>query len=291
MPPSVDGPTVVLVTAHAPDEQQRVRQRLESAGLRVVTAASDEEARRAAEALGAPAPPGEVAQMVVHHLKGPLTGLFATLEMLADGDMGTLTDRQRLAVEEVRTRAEELLSLVDDLLQVWRVESPSLVLATEIVAPAALLRSVSAEWSAPFERAGSRLEVETDEALPPIRADYAILRRLFGNLLHNALQHAGRRATVRLTARPDGAYVRFGVGDDGVGIPKAYRDAVFSRFARVPRPEGGGASGTGLGLAFCRLAVLAHGGTIWVESEEGVGTDFQFRIPVATAADTGGDAA
>lgn len=284
---SGDGPAVVLLTATAPEEVERARERLEAAGMRVVIATSDDEAARAARTLGAPSPPGELAQMVVHHLKGPLTGLFAILEMLADGDMGALTNRQRLAVEELRTRGEEMLALVEDLLQLWRLEVSAVDLSPAPVVPEALLRRVSAEWEAAFTRTGSRLLTEVEPALPSIHGDIDVLRRVFGNLLHNALQHAGRGLTVRLAACLDDSHVRFSVYDDGVGIPREFREAIFRRFARVPRPDGGGTRGTGLGLAYCRLAVLAHGGTIWAESAEGMGTVFHIRIPVAAGAKAG----
>lgn len=284
---SGDGPAVVLLTASGPDETERARQRLAAAGLRVVVAGTADEAARAAGELGAPPPPGEIAQMVVHHLKGPLTGLFATLEMLADGDMGRLTERQARAVDELRTRGEEMLELVEDLLQLWRVEDGMVDVSPAPVSPEALLRRVRAEWDAAFARAGSRLVSEADASLPPLRADEEVLRRCLGNLLHNALQHAGRGITVRLAARADQSQVRLSVYDDGVGIPPEHREAVFRRFARVPRPDGGASRGTGLGLAYCRLAAIAHGGTIWVESAGERGTVFHVRIPAMSGGTDG----
>src|SRR5690606_10372814 len=117
----------------------------------------------------------------------------------------------------------------------------------------------------------------------PFRADEHLLRRVFSNLIGNALRHGGSGISIRLSARPaaSGAEVRFTVADDGVGIPPAFHDTIFRKYASLKQ---GGQSSSGLGLTFCQLAVEAHGGRIWVESGEGGGSAFHFAVPAAPAA-------
>src|SRR5690606_16515755 len=110
-------------------------------------------------------------------------------------------------------------------------------------------------------------------------ADRHLLRRVFSNLISNALRHAGGSVLIELGADSDreDEGVRFSVKDDGVGIPPAYHDVIFRKFGSLQQPASGHTSG--LGLTFCKLAVEAHGGRIWVDSPGAGGTVFHFVIP------------
>lgn len=223
--------------------------------------------------------PTDLAQLTVHNLKTPLTGILATLEMLADGDMGPLTARQRETLLDVQARSEELLELVDDLLQLWRLESESFELSLEPVDPADLLALVRQDWAVAFERAGARVHVESARGVPAFPGDRGVLRRALGNLLHNALMHAGERVTVTCRVTTDARFVQFSVVDDGVGIPAEFQEMIFEKFGRGPSVRHA-IRGTGLGLSYCRLASTAHQGDLWVESQPGRGSAFHLRIPL-----------
>lgn len=283
MPTSSDGTLVLLATA-TPDERERLRRELEAAGVRALLVDTVEEARAAWTNVHRDDVPRELAQMTVHNLKTPLTSMLAALEMLAEGDLGAVNERQALALRETRARGLELLALIDDLLELWKVESATVPLMPELIDPVELLADVRREWILPFERAGARLHVE-DVSAPAFPGDRAVLRRVLANLTHNALLHGGDGVTVRLGARGDGDAVIITVSDDGRGIPREYHHLLFTRFPRLPRSVTP-TRGTGLGLAFCRLAVASHGGQIGLESDAGKGCVFTVRLPCEIRAST-----
>lgn len=272
---ATESPVVLVFAEHAKEREQILRE-LEAAGVPAVIATTATEARAAAGLRNDGAPP-ELAQMAVHNLKTPLTSMLAALEMLADGDLGPVNERQGMVLRDTHTRGLELLALIENLLELWTLESSPLALSVELIDPVELLADVRRDWVVAFERAGARLHLE-EVVAPSFPGDRAVLRRVLGNLTHNALVHAGDGITVRLGARADADEVRFTVTDDGRGIPREYHDAIFARFARIPRSVAR-TRGTGLGLAFCRLAVSMHGGRIWVESGEGQGSAFCIGLP------------
>ena len=224
----------------------------------------------------------DLMKMIVHDLKTPLTSVLATLEMVLDQDFGPVTDGQRRALADAETKAEELLSLIDDLLEVARIEETSLTLELAAIAPGAFLTEVAHEWDARFRQAGAAVRVDVDDAAPIFFGDRAVLKRVFGNLLQNAITHAGAPVGITLRARPEaGGGILFTVADNGAGIPAEYHQVIFRKFERVKRPELPRAKNSGLGLAFCKLAVDAHGGRIWVQSAPGEGSQFHIVLPAA----------
>src|SRR5439155_5121047 len=114
-------------------------------------------------------------------------------------------------------------------------------------------------------------------------ADKALLRRVLGNLVSNALTHSASAITLQLSARRDNEGILFTVSDNGPGIPSEYHEVIFRKFERVKNPNIPRTRSSGLGLAFCKLAVDAHGGRIWVQSTEGKGSAFHFTLPIKPA--------
>ena len=220
----------------------------------------------------------DLMKMIVHDLKTPLTSVLATLEMLDDGDFGAVTDAQRQAIGDCRGRADELLRLIEDLLEVARLEETTLQIDRAPLAPAQFLREVIEEWALRFRQAGASATIDVAPGTPTIEADRSLLQRVVANLLQNAIAHSNTAVTLRLSARPHDEGVLFTVADNGPGIPPEYHDVIFRKFERVRTP--GLAHGSGLGLAFCKLAIEAHGGRIWVQSRVGEGAHFHFTIPV-----------
>ncbi len=108
-----------------------------------------------------------------------------------------------------------------------------------------------------------------------------MLKRVFGNLVQNALIHSGSAIELTLVARPDPNGIRFTVVDTGPGIPPEYHDVIFQKFEQVRTTHAPRVRTSGLGLTFCRLVVEAHGGRIWVQSTEGEGSAFHFILPLA----------
>ncbi|HEX9565310.1 MAG TPA: HAMP domain-containing sensor histidine kinase [Gemmatimonadaceae bacterium] len=221
----------------------------------------------------------DVEQMLVHNLKTPLSGLMATLEMLGDGDFGPIGPRQRDAVDAMRAQGEEMLALVDELLEVWRMESPGIGARLAPVPLTGLLRHVVAEWS---PRLPGRLHVSADEGLPDVIADDLVLHRVLGNLLLNSIVHGGDSVSVRIAVTSVGQTVQLDVEDDGPGIPDGDADRIFEKFARGG-PGGAARRGSGLGLAYCRAAMIAQGGQIALHRGGGGGAAFRLVLPASPA--------
>ncbi len=228
----------------------------------------------------------DLMKMIVHDLKTPLTSVLASLEMVTDGDFGVLTTVQKRVLADAEYKAEELLSLINDLLEVARIEDANLRLNIEPLAPGAFIADLVAEWEVRLAQEGAVVAVDVDDDSPVFEGDKAILKRLFSNLMQNALVHSmGSGVAIELRARADGEGILFAVSDNGPGIPEEYHEVIFQKFRQVKEPRLPNVRSSGLGLAFCKLAAEAHGGRIWVKSREGEGSTFFVRLPtIATTA-------
>ena len=225
----------------------------------------------------------DLVRMIVHDLKTPLTAVLATLEMLRDGDFGAIAPEPARALSDVESQAEDLLGLIQDLLDVSRVSEQTLALQPEPIAPGALMAELVHDWAVRFhqEQATARTAVEDDA--PVFEADKTLLKRVLSNLIQNAVTHSATPVTVTLGARREAEGIHLTVADDGPGIPPAFQDRIFRKFEQVRGPHAPRVRSSGLGLAFCRIAVESHGGRIWVESEEGQGSIFHLRLPLPPA--------
>jgi signal transduction histidine kinase len=222
----------------------------------------------------------DLMKMIVHDLKTPLTSVLATMEMLADGDWGPVTAEQKQALADAESKAEDLLALIGDLLEVSRIEEATMSLDLEPLAPGALLNELMHEWSMRFQQERATATIDVADDAPVFEADKALLKRVIGNLISNALTHSGTAVTLQLSARREGDGILFTVADNGPGIPREYHEVIFRKFERVKTPNIPRTRSSGLGLAFCKLVVDAHGGRIWVQSTEGKGSAFHFVLPV-----------
>jgi len=215
-----------------------------------------------------------LAQSIVHDLKSPLAAILGNLELLgrrAGSDLAPLVERSQQGAERMR-------KMILDLLDVERIEDGRLVPQLAQVELGALARVAIEEHE--VQARARRVELSF-VACGPVwaEADTGLLRRILDNLLSNALAHspAGSRIEVRAGQRPEG--VELTVTDQGPGVPEALREKVFEKYARVGSQ--GDATNRGLGLTFCRLAIEAHGGTIWVEAAPAGGACFRAVLPAA----------
>lgn len=217
---------------------------------------------------------------VSHELKTPLTSLRMAVYLLLEGNLSGLSAQQRELIEGARDDADRLLRILDNLLDLARLEAGASALDRADVTVGALIDSVTREAATFTEAAGQRLIVDVDVATRELQVsvDAVRIRHVFMNLLTNASKYSPRGSQVTLAAEPAGGFVRFTVRDEGPGIPAESVARVFERFYRAPGQQ---KTGEGLGLAIAREIVVAHGGSIACVSEQGQGAEFHFVLPVA----------
>jgi signal transduction histidine kinase len=217
---------------------------------------------------------------VSHELKTPITAIRAHLENLLDGVEAP--DAETLQV--MLAQSERLGRLVEQLLDLSKLESGDVPLRRESVALAPLVSQVISEIE--VARAGRDVELESDLAddLPQIEADAERMHQVIFNLVDNAVRFTPEGGAVRIMAERRNGSIEVRVADTGVGIPPEALPRLFERFYRVDPARSRDGGGTGIGLAIARSVVEAHGGTIRAESEPGKGSTFTFDVPIAPSA-------
>jgi signal transduction histidine kinase len=226
----------------------------------------------------------DLMKMIVHDLKTPLTSVLATLEMLSDGDFGQVSTPQKVAIGDAESKSEDLLALIDDILEVARIEEANITLALAPMAPGALLAELVHEWGHRFQQEQTTVSVSVADDAPIFAADKGLIKRVFSNLFQNAVTHSSTAVHLELSARRAGHGVLFTVSDNGPGIPPEYHEIIFRRFGQVEVPRTPRTRSSGLGLTFCKLVVERHRGRIWVKSAEGKGSSFYIELPSDPAA-------
>ena len=222
---------------------------------------------------------------ISHDLRTPLTAIITHAEILGDGMLGELTDRQHASVTGIIKGGRQLLAMVGDILTYARGAADQLALTPTTFAFAPVVEQMLALNAPVAERRHVLAEAEIAADLPLICADREklshVLNNLFGNAVHFTGIAGGGRVWVR--ARMDGEHdereLHVEVGDTGIGIAPEHHDLVFREFAQVDSSTSRRHHGTGLGLAIARNLVELHGGRIWVESALGDGARFHFVIP------------
>lgn len=228
----------------------------------------------------------DLMRMIVHDLRNPISTLVSTVELL----QRRVPDDNRPAVDDLlqtaRRNCATLLEMVDSLMDINRAEAGRFAIDAEAMRLTTLADRVVDYLMPVALQRGVALAFNYPDDLPYIWGDEVILRRVLLNLLDNALKFTPAGGSVRGTLAVDGAAapgdrepgVRVTITDDGPGIPADERALIFERFVTFNR-GGGQVRGTGLGLTFCKLAVEAHGGRIWVEDAPGGGSRFVFTLP------------
>jgi len=199
--------------------------------------------------------------------------------MLADGDFGEVSTPQKVAIGDVESKSEDLLALIDDILEVARIEEANITLTLAPMAPGALLAELVHEWGHRFQQEQTTVFVSVADDAPIFTGDKGLIKRVFSNLIQNAVTHSSRAVHLDLSARRAGHGVLFTVSDNGPGIPPEYHEVIFRKFGQVEMPRTPRTRSSGLGLTFCKLVVERHRGRIWVNSAEGKGSSFYIELP------------
>jgi signal transduction histidine kinase len=223
----------------------------------------------------------------IHHvsyeLRSPLTNIIGFAQLLTDVRVGKLNDKQREYTGYIMSSSSQLLAIVNDILDLTSIDAGIMGLDLAEVDVKAIVGEAIAEIEGRFDEGRLKLETAVARDVGGLVAAAKRVRQILFNLLSNAIAFSPEGGTVRLSAARVGGFVEFTVSDDGAGIPAAFINSVFDRFASQPRGEARG--GVGLGLSIVKSFVALHGGTVELASEEGRGTVAKVRLPKRPALD------
>ena len=218
--------------------------------------------------------------MIYHDLRSPLANIVSSLDVL----FSMVPEDNKETVLTILNIAEHstdrIQRLVSSLLDVNRLESGQPVADQKVVDPIALIAGAVLDVEPTMKGRYGTVVTNLPGKLPPIWVDEDMARRVLINLMENSLKFTPQDGQFEVGARHEESWVHIWVKDNGPGIPLSEQDRIFDKFTRLR--SGNKSNGLGIGLAFCRLAVLGHGGKIWVESEPGKGSTFHFTFPIAT---------
>src|SRR5271165_325155 len=213
-----------------------------------------------------------------HELRTPLNAIVGFADLLERRTAGPLTQKQERFVRHVKESSRHLLALIDDILDLSKIEAGRLDLKFESFPLSAAADEVLSAIR-PLA-AAKEIDLNTEVSLDlTLHADLVRVKQMLYNLLSNAIKFTPARGSVRLVARSNEATVHISVIDTGIGIPFEEQEAIFETFHRCLNSTQEVCEGTGLGLSITKLLVEQHGGTIWVESEPGRGSQFHLTLP------------
>ena len=221
-------------------------------------------------------------QMIVHDLRSPLAALMGWLDLvpMARSEEPNITQKQLL--EHARRNGQVLLGMIGELLDISKMEAGRLTPEFEEVDLYGLARESVESLRALIEIEKLKVRVESCDDEWLIMCDRQLIRRVITNLVSNAIKHTplGGSITLDIRHRTHDDMIEISVADTGRGIPPEHQQRIFDKFAQLEQ-HGSGRRGTGLGLTFCKIAVEAHDGQIWVESQVDQGSTFSFTLPVS----------
>ncbi len=222
----------------------------------------------------------DLAAMIYHDLRSPLSNIISSLDMLG-GILPVESNPSLKSIFSIANRSTDRMQrLISSLLDINRLESGQAITNQKVVEVKPLVDSAFTAVQPLLEGKQQSLQITIAEACPAIWVDEDMVRRVLINIVENGIKFSPTRGQLSLSVEPSENWVRFSVQDSGPGIPLEARERIFEKFVRLQTERF--AKGLGLGLAFCRLAVEAHGGRIWVDSRPGQGSCFNFTLPAAS---------
>lgn len=218
--------------------------------------------------------------MAAHDLRNPISSIIMFSEFVLESDDQNISDDFRMIMDMIRNSSEFMLRLLEDLLEVVKIESGKLQLNFEKVSLGNLLNKnigINALLAAKKE---IKIVLNIPQPLPEITIDPVKIEQVLNNLISNAIKFSHNKTTITVSAFCSGQYVLVSVRDEGQGIPEKELHKVFSPFPKISVKGTAGEKSTGLGLSIVKRIITGHLGRIWVESEKGKGSTFSFTLPI-----------
>jgi signal transduction histidine kinase len=238
-----------------------------------------EERKRAEQTLA------DFTAMVAHDLRSPLSNVVTITESIRDGLFGPVNELQQKWLWKVQASCKSLISHVSDFLDICRIDAGQMQLTKAPTDLRELLHEGFMEHSVEADKKGIVLKIDVAEDLPRPSVDARRMSQVLENLLSNAFKFTDRGGEISIAARAcRGDEVMWSVKDSGIGIPPQEFENIFDKYRQLRGAQRSGPDGSGLGLAICKKIIEAHGGKIWVESEEGKGSTFYVSLSIAQPA-------
>jgi signal transduction histidine kinase len=223
----------------------------------------------------------DFANLTSHQLRTPLSGMKWLLELLQKSETGTLNKKQKEFVEKIYTSNERMIALVNDLLEVTRIEEGTTKLYFQPTDLAAVIQGLVKEKEREIKKKRLQISMTIEqEPFPAVRTEPNKIKQAAGNIISNAVAFTPEGGKIAIDLRREGGEALVSVADSGIGIPAEQQSHIFERFYRGTNIRALETTGTGLGLYIAKAFVEASGGRIWFKSKEGRGTTFYFTLPI-----------
>lgn len=225
---------------------------------------------------------GDLFKMIIHDLKGPVGEITANLDLLNCDK--SLSELNREYLETAMLGCENLYRMILNILEISKMEEGSMILNKKSFQIDEIIKEKIKKITTVANQNETRVTMKVKGELKPVNADQEIIERVLSNLLLNAISFSPPKSEIKIIVEPNGerGFLKVSVADQGEGIPEEFLEKIFDKFYQDIKSGVRRQYSTGLGLTFCKMAVEAHNGTIWVESKVGKGSTFSFTIPATT---------
>lgn len=220
-----------------------------------------------------------------HELRTPMSAIKGYVQMTIKQKLGEITEEQKKALTTVLRNIDRLDHLIQDILDVSRLESGTMKFVSEKTDIKTMVGEAVATMQISADVKHMTIDIEIEDKIPELTIDQERIKQVMLNIINNAIKFSPERSIINIRAKKEDENILFEVQDHGRGIPKDKQEKVFAIFYQVDSGMDRKFGGAGLGLAICRGIVLAHGGKIWVESELGKGSTFFFTLPLMPIVD------
>lgn len=222
----------------------------------------------------------EFVSISAHQLRTPLSAIKWTLRMLLDGDLGKITKEQREFLEKTYRSNERMIKLINDLLNVTRIEEGRFIYKRSLVDFRDVVGKIIETYRDEISRKEIRLKYKKPKEKFDLFVDEEKISLAVQNLIDNAIRYTPQRGEIEIELKKGEKEILFKIKDSGIGIPEDQKERIFQKFFRAANAMRFVTEGTGLGLFITKNIIEAHGGKIWFESKEGKGTTFYFTLPI-----------